>query len=255
VKREVTRKKNWREVNLSDGHILLTVEEIYTYYGLICALQGVSLNIAEGEAVALIGPNGAGKTTLLQTISGTLRPKKGDILFEGRSITKTPPHEIVRRGIVQVPEGRQIYPHFTVLENLKLGAYVEGNGLVIKDRLEMVFSHFPRLKERLAQKAGTLSGGEQQMLAIARGLMAGPKLLLLDEPSLGLSPQLVDETMDIIKNIHLSGTTILLVDQNAYAALEIAKRAYIIEGGRIIMHEESATLLSNEEVRKKYFGG
>jgi len=233
---------------------LLTVNGIETYYGLICALRSVSLEIGDGEAVALIGPNGAGKTTLLQTISGIMRPKKGSILFRGEEITKLSPHEIVRRGIVQVPEGRMVYPNFTVLENLSLGAYIEKNADLIKERLEKVFQSFPRLKERLKQKAGTLSGGEQQMLAIARGLMAGPKLLLLDEPSLGLAPNLVDETMDIITNIHRAGTTILLVEQNAFAALEIAGRAYIMEGGQVVLQDSSHNLRNNEEAKRKYFG-
>ena len=233
---------------------MLTVNGIETYYGLICALRSVSLEIGDGEAVALIGPNGAGKTTLLQTISGIMRPKKGSILFRGEEITKLSPHEIVRRGIVQVPEGRMVYPNFTVLENLSLGAYIEKNADLIKERLEKVFQSFPRLKERLKQKAGTLSGGEQQMLAIARGLMAGPKLLLLDEPSLGLAPNLVDETMDIITNIHRAGTTILLVEQNAFAALEIAGRAYIMEGGQVVLQDSSHNLRNNEEAKRKYFG-
>jgi branched-chain amino acid transport system ATP-binding protein len=233
---------------------LLTVNGIDTYYGLICALRTVSIEIGDGEAVALIGPNGAGKTTLLQTISGIMRPKKGSILFMGEEITKLSPHEIVRRGIVQVPEGRMVYPNFTVLENLSLGAYIEKNAGLIKERREKVFQSFPRLRERLKQKAGTLSGGEQQMLAIARGLMAEPKLLLLDEPSLGLAPNLVDETMDIITNIHRAGTTILLVEQNAFAALEIAGRAYIMEGGQVVLQDDSHNLRNNEDAKRKYFG-
>ncbi len=233
---------------------MLTVNGIDTYYGLICALRSVSMEIGDGEAVALIGPNGAGKTTLLQTISGAMRPKKGSITFMGEEITKMSPHEIVRRGVVQVPEGRMVYPNFSVIENLKLGAYVEKDAGLIKERFERVCTSFPRLRERLKQKAGTLSGGEQQMLAIARGLMAGPKLLLLDEPSLGLAPNLVDETMDIIADIHRAGTTILLVEQNAFAALEIAGRAYILEGGQVVLQDASNNLLNNEEARKKYFG-
>jgi len=233
---------------------LLKVNGVDTYYGLICALRNVSIEIGDGEAVALIGPNGAGKTTLLQTISGTMRPRNGSVRFGEEEMTKLSSHEIVRRGVVQVPEGRMVYPNFTVLENLQLGAYTEKNAALIKDRLERVFQSFPRLKERLKQKAGTLSGGEQQMLAIARGLMAGPKLLLLDEPSLGLAPTLVDETMDIISNIHREGTTILLVEQNAYAALELAGRAYIMEGGQVVLQDASKNLLDNEEARKKYFG-
>ncbi len=233
---------------------MLKVNGVDTYYGLICALRNVSIEIGDGEAVALIGPNGAGKTTLLQTISGTMRPRNGSVRFGEEEMTKLSSHEIVRRGVVQVPEGRMVYPNFTVLENLQLGAYTEKNAALIKDRLERVFQSFPRLKERLKQKAGTLSGGEQQMLAIARGLMAGPKLLLLDEPSLGLAPTLVDETMDIISNIHREGTTILLVEQNAYAALELAGRAYIMEGGQVVLQDASKNLLDNEEARKKYFG-
>ncbi len=233
---------------------MLTVNGIDTYYGLICALRNISLEIADGEAVALIGPNGAGKTTLLQTISGIMRPKKGSIKFGGDEITKHSPCEIVRRGIVQVPEGRLVYPNFSVLENLRLGAYVEKKASLIKERFERVCQSFPRLRERLKQKAGTLSGGEQQMLAIARGLMAGPKLLLLDEPSLGLSPNLVDETMDIIADIHRAGTTILLVEQNAFAALELAGRAYVMEGGQVVLQDASQNLLHNEEARRKYFG-
>jgi len=233
---------------------LLTVSGIDTYYGLICALRDVSIEIGAGEAVALIGPNGAGKTTLLQTISGSMRPKKGHITFRGEEITKLSPYEIVRRGIVQVPEGRMVYPNFTILENLKLGAYTVQDAHLVKERFERVYQSFPQLRERLKQKAGTLSGGEQQMLAIARGLMAGPQLLLLDEPSLGLAPNLVDETMAIITDIHRAGTTILLVEQNAFAALEIAGRAYIMEGGQVVLQDASHNLLNNEEARRKYFG-
>ena len=233
---------------------MLDVSGLYVYYGMIGALQDVSLQIGEGDAVALIGPNGAGKTTLIQTISGILRPKRGKVIFMGEEITRMAPNEIVRRGIVQVPEGRLVYPYFSVLENLRMGAYVEKKGEVVRERMDRVFQIFPVLQERVKQKAGTLSGGEQQMLAIARALMSKPKLLLLDEPSLGLAPNLVEGTLETIKWIHQEGTTVLLVEQNAFAALEIAGRAYILEGGQIVLQDESSQLLGNEEVRRKYFG-
>jgi branched-chain amino acid transport system ATP-binding protein len=233
---------------------MLDVNGVYVYYGVIGALQDVSLRIGEGEAVALIGPNGAGKTTLIQTISGILRPKRGKVIFMGKEITRMAPYEIVKRGIVQVPEGRLVYPHFSVLENLRMGAYVEKRGERVREGVARVFQIFPVLQERIKQKAGTLSGGEQQMLAIARALMSKPKLLLLDEPSLGLAPNLVEGTLEAIKWIHQEGTTVLLVEQNAFAALEIAGRAYILEGGQIVLQDESRQLLRNEEVRRKYFG-
>ena len=233
---------------------MLDVSGLYVYYGMIGALQDVSLQIGEGDAVALIGPNGAGKTTLIQTISGILRPKRGKVIFMGEEITRMAPNEIVRRGIVQVPEGRLVYPYFSVLENLRMGAYVEKKGEVVRERMDRVFQIFPVLQERVKQKAGTLSGGEQQMLAIARALMSKPKLLLLDEPSLGLAPNLVEGTLEAIQWIHQEGTTVLLVEQNAFAALEIAGRAYILEGGQVVLQNESGQLLRNEEVRRKYFG-
>ena len=233
---------------------MLVIENVDTYYGKIRALREVCLKIEEGEAVALVGPNGAGKTTLMKTISGMIRPRAGKIVFGGMDITHRSSHEIVRVGIVQVPEGRMVYPNFTVWDNLKLGAYIEKNQDLIKKRSEEAFLHFPRLRERLRQKAGTLSGGEQQMLAIARALMSGPRLLLLDEPSLGLAPTLVKETMTIIKQIHGHGTTILLVEQNVHAAFEISHRAYVMEGGYIVLEGETQRLINNEEVKQKYFG-
>jgi len=233
---------------------LLEVREIDVFYGELQALWGVSLKIEEGEFVALIGPNGAGKTTTLKTISGLLKPARGQILFSGRDITGLPPHTIAAMGIAHVPEGRQIFPGLTVLENLKTGAYVRRAREKFEESLEFVFNLFPRLKERKNQVAGTLSGGERQMLAIARGLMSRPKLLMLDEPSLGLAPKLALEVMETLKRLHEEGLTILLVEQNVRYALELADRGYVLETGRVVMHGTGKELLEDPRIKSAYLG-
>jgi branched-chain amino acid transport system ATP-binding protein len=233
---------------------LLAVEEIETFYGNIKALKGISLTVAKGEIVALIGSNGAGKTTLLNSISGILKTKQGKILLEGEDIANLPPYRIVERGVLQVPEGRQVFAKFTVIENLKAGGYRLRKTHQYKENLERIFTYFPILKVRSGQLAGTLSGGEQQMLAMARGLMASPRIMLLDEPSLGLAPIIVEEIFKIIEELNKSGMTFLLVEQNAYRALEISNRAYILQVGEIALEGESKLLLDNEEVKKKYMG-
>jgi len=233
---------------------LLEVEGIDVFYGELQALWGVSLKVDEGEFVALIGPNGAGKTTTLKAISGLLKPAKGQIVFDGKDITGLPPHTIAAMGIAHVPEGRQIFPGLTVLENLKIGAYVRRAREKFEESLEFVFSLFPRLKERRNQIAGTLSGGERQMLAIARGLMSRPKLLMLDEPSLGLAPKLVLEVMDTLKRLHGEGLTILLVEQNVKYALELADRAYVLETGRVVMEGPGRELLEDPRIKSAYLG-
>jgi len=232
---------------------LLTVNEIEAYYGRVCALHSVSLEVTEGSVVALLGANGAGKTTTLRVISGLLRPTRGSVEFDGRRIDGTSPDRLVRMGIVQVPEGRQIFAELTVRENLLLGGYARRDlGAARQD--PPVFEYFPRLRERLQQRAGTLSGGEQQMLAIGRALMARPRLLVLDEPSLGLAPMLVKEIFRVISEIRAAGTTVLLVEQNAHMALDIADRAYVLETGRVILGDRSAALRQREEVRRAYLG-
>jgi branched-chain amino acid transport system ATP-binding protein len=234
---------------------LLTVENIHSYYGQIHALKGVSLTVEEGEIVTLIGSNGAGKSTSLRTISGMIHPKKGKVIFQGKDISKQVPHQIVHSGMVHVPEGRGIFPTLTVKENLEMGAFTVGNSQLIEERMEYGFSLFPRLKERIDQYGGTLSGGEQQMLAIARGLMLDPKLLMLDEPSMGLAPILVELIFDIIKELNASrGTTILLVEQNALMALSIAHRGYVLQTGEITVTDSAANLRGNKEVQKAYLG-
>ncbi|MBK9187906.1 MAG: ABC transporter ATP-binding protein [Phycisphaerales bacterium] len=233
---------------------MLEVRDLEVRYGAIVALHGVSLTVAQGEIVTLIGSNGAGKTTTLRTISGLLRPTKGDILFEGQSIAKSAPHEIVKLGIAQSPEGRGVFANMTVDENLRLGAYIrEDQAGIAKDK-ERALSLFPRLRERIGQLAGTLSGGEQQMLAMARALLARPRLLLLDEPSLGLAPQIVQTIFSIIREINASGTTILLVEQNARMALKVAHRAYVLEVGEVAMQGQAKDLATSDEVRKAYLG-
>jgi len=232
---------------------MLRVEGIDVYYGVIRALKEVSLTVNDGEIVTLIGANGAGKTTTLRTISGLLRPRKGRIIFNDHDLTKMAPHEIASLGILQVPEGRRVFGNLTVMENLLMGAYLRKDD-ISKD-LEWVFTLFPRLKERQKQKAGTLSGGEQQMLAISRALMGKPKVMLLDEPSLGLAPLLVLNIFETIQEINRQGVTILLVEQNAYMALQIAHRAYVIETGRVVMEGTGKELLNNEAVKKAYLGG
>jgi branched-chain amino acid transport system ATP-binding protein len=233
---------------------MLELIDVHTYYGNIQALKGISIHVEPGEVVTLIGSNGAGKTTILRTIQGLLRPKQGKILFEGKELNTTSTKEIVRLGIAQSPEGRMIFPRMTVLENLEMGAFQRQDKLGIKSDMERVFLLFPRLKERITQKGGTLSGGEQQMLAIARALMARPRLLLLDEPSMGLAPMLVSQIFAIIQEISSQGTTILLVEQNARLALTVANRGYVLQTGEIVLTGDAKDLQTNETVRKAYLG-
>ena len=233
---------------------MLEVKNLNVYYGVIHALHDVSFEVEEGEVVALIGANGAGKTTTLHTVTGLLQAKSGSVVFEGKDITKKPGHEIVRMGIGHVPEGRRVFANLTVEENLRMGAYTRPRGEVA-DSLKEVYSWFPRLEERKRQPAGTLSGGEQQMLAMGRALMSNASMLMMDEPSMGLSPLLVQEIFDIIRNIHKEGMTILLVEQNAQMALSVADRAYVLETGRVVMDGTGAELLTNERVRSAYLGG
>lgn len=234
---------------------MLRVEDINVYYGAIHAIKGISLNVPDGEIVALIGSNGAGKSTTLRTISGLMKPKTGRIIYEDRDISGMPAHKIVSLGLCQVPEGRHVFANMTVMENLELGAYLRKDKDGIVKDLEDVFNKFPRLLERKNQLSGTLSGGEQQMLAMGRALMSRPKLLLLDEPSMGLAPLLVKEIFNIIKEINASGTTVLLVEQNANMALSIADKAYVLETGRITLSGTAQELASSEAVRKAYLGG
>ncbi len=233
---------------------MLEVKDLHVYYGMIHAIKGISFEVNEGEIVALIGANGAGKTTTLHTVSALLSPKKGSILFEGQDITRTPAHKIVSMGIAQVPEGRRVFSEMTVLQNLKMGAYSRADKSEIESTLEMVYRRFPRLKERRNQPAGTLSGGEQQMLAMGRALMSHPKILLLDEPSMGLSPILVNEIFDIIDSVNKAGTTVLLVEQNAKKALNIANRAYVLETGKIVKEGPAHDLMNDDSIRKAYLG-
>ena len=233
---------------------LFELHNIHTYYGNIHALKGISVTVDKGEIVTLIGSNGAGKTTTLKTISGVLRPKEGTITLEGRRIDRTPAHDIVALGICQAPEGRRIFPRLTTLENLEMGAFHRSDKTGIQQDIERVFALFPRLKERQNQQGGTLSGGEQQMLAIGRALMSRPNILLLDEPSMGLSPVLVETIFQIIQDIHAQGTTILLVEQNALMALQVASRGYVLQTGRIVLHDSAENLSENEMVRKAYLG-
>ena len=234
---------------------MLKIDNLHVYYGAIHAIKGISLEVNQGEIVTLIGANGAGKSTTLRTISGLLKPKEGTIAFEGQPIGGVPAHEIVKRGISQVPEGRRIFADMTVMENLELGAFTRSDKDGIKADLKMVFERFPRLEERKEQQAGTLSGGEQQMLAMGRALMSRPRLLLLDEPSMGLAPLLIKEIFSIIVDINKAGTTVLLVEQNANMALSIAHRAYVLETGRITLSGDAKELAASEEVRKAYLGG
>ena len=233
---------------------LLAVNNINVYYGAIHAIKDVSFHVDEGEIVTLIGANGAGKSTTLQTVSGLLRSKTGSITFEDKNISNTAAHKLVTHGLAQVPEGRRIFLQMTVRENLEMGAFTQPAANVERD-IETVFEYFPRLKEREKQIAGTLSGGEQQMLAMGRALMSNPKLLMLDEPSMGLAPILVEQIFEIIQNLHKNGTTILLVEQNAQAALSIADRAYVVETGKIIMSGTGEELLKSPEIKKAYLGG
>lgn len=235
--------------------MLLEVKDLHVYYGAIHALQGITFGVEEGEIVTMIGANGAGKSTTLKTISGLLRARDGDVRLQGKSLTTLPAQEIVRRGIVQVPEGRKIFAPLTVQENLEMGAFTRNDPVEIRQSMERVFKSFPRLKERLTQYGGTLSGGEQQMLAIGRGMMARPKLLLLDEPSMGLAPILVEEIFAIIKEINSQGVSILLVEQNALMALSVAHRGYVLETGRIVLSGTGQVLLNNPQVISAYLGG
>lgn len=234
---------------------MLKVKDLNVYYGKIHAIKGITFEVNDGEIVTLIGANGAGKTTTLQTVSGLLRAEKGIISFQGEDISKVKPYQIPDLGIAHVPEGRQVFAEMTVYENLMMGAFIRKDKREIAQDMEMVFNYFPRLKERSKQIAGTLSGGEQQMLAIGRALMTRPKLLLLDEPSMGLAPILVDEIFSMIQTINSAGTTILLVEQNANKALRIANRGYVLETGKIKLHGTSEELLTNDEVRTAYLGG
>lgn len=234
---------------------MLKINDMNVYYGAIHALKGISLEINEGEIVTLIGANGAGKSTTLRTISGLLKPKTGTIEFEGKNIAGMPAQNIVKAGISQVPEGRRVFAEMTVMENLELGAFIRKDKASIAKDLKMVFERFPRLEERVNQQAGTLSGGEQQMLAMGRALMSRPRLLLLDEPSMGLAPLLIREIFSIIQDINKAGTTVLLVEQNANMALSIANRAYVLETGRITLSGDAKELAASEEVRKAYLGG
>jgi branched-chain amino acid transport system ATP-binding protein len=238
----------------TDGVPVLELEDVHTYYGNIEALKGISLRVEEGEIVTLIGANGAGKTTTLRSINGLNRPRQGRIRFQSRDITQRRPHEIVKRGISQSPEGRRLFPRMTVSENLEMGAFQRVDRAGMRADLERVFELFPRLAERRNQKAGTLSGGEQQMCAIGRALMARPKLLMLDEPSMGLAPIFVDRIFETIVEINKQGTPILLVEQNALMALDVANRGYVLETGRVALEGPAADLKTNEQVRKTYLG-
>jgi branched-chain amino acid transport system ATP-binding protein len=233
---------------------ILELENVHTYYGSIHAIKGISIEVFEGEIVTLIGANGAGKSTTLRTINGLNRPRQGKIRFQGRDITSTPAHEIVKRGIAQSPEGRRLFPRMSVVENLEMGAFQRADKSGMKEDMDRVFQLFPRLAERKGQKAGTMSGGEQQMLAMGRALMARPKLLLLDEPSMGLAPIFVEKIFEIVKEINDQGTPILLVEQNALMALDTADRGYVLETGRIALADDAKTLRQNEQVRKTYLG-
>lgn len=233
---------------------MLKVNGLNLYYGAIHALRDISLNVNEGEIVTLIGANGAGKTSTLRAISGLAPTKSGEVTFKGQSLNKIPAYKIVSRGMAHVPEGRRVFANLTVMENLELGAYIRNDKSGVKDDFEMVFEKFPRLKERMSQLSGTLSGGEQQMLAIGRALMVRPKLLLMDEPSMGLAPIVVQEIFKIIKEINKSGTTILLVEQNAHMALSIANKAYVLETGNIVMEGNPQAMLNDDSIRSAYLG-
>ena len=232
---------------------MLKIDDIHVYYGAIHAIKGVSFEVKEGEIVALIGANGAGKSTILKTVSGLMHPRSGNIEFCGENIAHTDAYKLLRHGLAHVPEGRRIFQQMTVQDNLEMGAFIHKD--VNKDDLERVFNYFPRLKERRKQIAGTLSGGEQQMLAMSRALMSHPKRIMLDEPSMGLAPILIDQIFEIIKQLHKDGTTILLVEQNASKALEIADRAYVLETGKVILSGTGKELASSDEVKKAYLGG
>nr|WP_330397616.1 ABC transporter ATP-binding protein [Lachnoclostridium sp. An196] len=233
---------------------MLEIKDLSVYYGVIQALKGISFEVNEGEVIALIGANGAGKTTTLHTVSGLIAPKSGSVIFEGQDITKTPAHKIVSMGMAHVPEGRRVFASLSVLQNLRLGAYTRNDKEEIEESLRKVYKRFPRLEERKNQPAGTLSGGEQQMLAMGRALMSNPRIILMDEPSMGLSPILVNEIFDIIKEVSAGGTTVLLVEQNAKKALSIADRGYVLETGRIVLEGKAQELLNNKSVQSAYLG-
>lgn len=234
---------------------MLEVKDLEVYYGMIQAIKGVSFEVNEGEVVSLIGANGAGKTTILHTVSGLLSPKRGSVVFEGKDITKVPAHKIVGLGMAHVPEGRRVFAQLSVYQNLKMGAYTRSDKNEIEETLEKVYKRFPRLEERKNQMAGTLSGGEQQMLAMGRALMSHPRIILMDEPSMGLSPILVNEIFEIIKSVSASGTTVLLVEQNAKKALSIADRAYVLETGKIVTSGDAKELMNDDSIKKAYLGG
>lgn len=233
---------------------MLSVNNLQVHYGMIQAIKDVSFEVNQGEVIALIGANGAGKTTILHTVSGLLQPTKGSVIFEGQDITKVPAHKIVSLGMAHVPEGRRVFAQLTVLENLKLGAYTRKDKNEMEETLQMIYKRFPRLEERKNQIAGTLSGGEQQMLAMGRALMSHPKIILMDEPSMGLSPIFVEEVFKIIRDISAEGVTVLLVEQNAKKALNIADRAYVLETGNIILQGDAKKLMNDESVKKAYLG-
>lgn len=233
---------------------MLEIKDLEVYYGMIQAIKGVSFDVNEGEVIALIGANGAGKTTILHTITGLINAQKGSVWFEGKDITKVPAHKIVSMGMAHVPEGRRVFANLTVLQNLKMGAYTRKDKTEIEQTLDSIYKRFPRLMERQNQLAGTLSGGEQQMLAMGRALMSQPKIILMDEPSMGLSPIFVNEIFDIIKSVSASGTTVLLVEQNAKKALSIADRAYVLETGKIVLSGKASELLNNDSIKKAYLG-
>ena len=233
---------------------MLEIKDIEVFYGVIQAIKGISFEVNEGEVIALIGANGAGKTTILHTITGLLSPKKGSVIFEGKDITKVPAHKIVYLGMAHVPEGRRVFAELSVYQNLKMGAYTRKDKAEIAQTLEMVYKRFPRLEERKNQLAGTLSGGEQQMLAMGRALMSHPKIIVMDEPSMGLSPILVNEIFDIIQEVSAGGTTVLLVEQNAKKALSIADRAYVLETGKIVLDGDAKELMNDDSIKKAYLG-
>lgn len=233
---------------------MLEIKDLEVFYGMIQAIKGISFEVNEGEVIALIGANGAGKTTILHTITGLLEASKGAVFFDGENITKIPAHKIVSMGMAHVPEGRRVFANLTVLQNLKMGAYTRHDKNEIKETLATIYERFPRLQERQNQLAGTLSGGEQQMLAMGRALMSHPKIILMDEPSMGLSPIFVNEIFDIIRSVSSSGTTVLLVEQNAKKALSIADRAYVLETGKIVLEGQASDLLNNDSIKKAYLG-
>jgi branched-chain amino acid transport system ATP-binding protein len=233
---------------------MLEVKDLQVYYGMIQAIKGISFEVNQGEVIALIGANGAGKTTILHTVTGLIAPKQGSIVFEGQDISKIPAHKIVSMGMAHVPEGRRVFAQLSVYDNLKMGAYTRSDKNEIEESLEMVYKRFPRLEERKNQMAGTLSGGEQQMLAMGRALMSKPKIILMDEPSMGLSPIFVNEIFNIIQDVSASGTTVLLVEQNAKKALSIADRAYVLETGTIALEGDAKVLMNDDSIKKAYLG-